>query len=146
MEEFWQDYGLALSVAVFLGSVLWFICYNDVDRKAARLRRMRGKQMEDARTAFLYQHLADIVTDGFENSVYLGKVSRQEAHEMYTWMGSRLGIRDFYPIYKSRQLLKEEIKKRLNGNVYYDANENRKVIVFPDCPGWMIRFQSHPLV
>lgn len=106
--------------------------------------------MEDARKAFLYSHLADIVTDGFENSVYLGKVSRQEAREMYTWMGSRLGIRDFYPIYRTRQLLKEELKKRLNGNIYRDSNGKRiGVVVFPDNPGWQIKFQSHhtyPLV
>lgn len=144
MEEFWQEYGLALVVGGILGSILLWVIYNDVDRKAARRRRKRGKRMEDARKAYLYQHLSDIVTEGFENSVYLGEVSRQEAHEMYTWMGKRLGIRDFYPIYKARQLLKEEIKHRLNSDVYYG-----KGIVFPDSPGWTIRFQSHrtyPLV
>lgn len=124
MEELFTEYGIVASACLgFLGMLLYFH-YGDPRRSELRLRCRRGKAMEDARRAYLYQHLADLVTDGLEDSVYTKKISRQESATLYNLLGKKLGIRDFFPIYKNREMLKQDIKRRLTDNTYFFASPN----------------------
>lgn len=145
LEEFWQNGGVALIVFLVLGAILSRVIYNDPDRKARRLRRWRGKLMEEARRAYLLSRVADHVTDGLCDDWWASRMSDTEVNGLYTEIGSKLGIKDLLPRNgrRSLALLKHQIKHRLNSDRYYFDREGHRinVVVFPDCPGWGIHFQ-----
>lgn len=138
---FLEEYWVALFTCVLVG-LLFVMLYNGPERKAQRLRLQEGKRMEDARRAYLNQLLADIITDGIDKAYLDGNISRRERADTYPWVGRRLEINDLYPRKLLQGLLKEQIDERLH-KYHWDYEGKRKgVIIFPDNPGWKIKFQA----
>lgn len=118
MEQLWEQYGVVASACLGFLVMLLYFHYGDPRRKELRLRRKRGKAMEDARRAYLYQLVADKITDGLDNAYLADLISREERYELYCWIGKELGIKDLYPRSLLKELVKKEIKQRLNGMTY----------------------------
>lgn len=140
MEEFLSEYGMILPVIVFLGFLVSYCLYIDPERVYRRELALRGKQMQDARRAYLLSRVADWVTDGSDNDYLNNQISWKERRELCTMVGNKLGIKDLWPNHGklAQTFLKKEIKHRLDSDKYYGTP-----VIFPDCPRWVIRFQAN---
>lgn len=86
---------------MFLGMLLFFIFRSP--RKGSRETEMS----EEGRKRLVKQIIADIFTDGVEDAIHKGTLTRREASDYYEKMGYMLGLTDLLP----RQLQKLNYKR-----------------------------------
>lgn len=105
-------------------------------RQLAAIWRSWRKAPEAARKARMArqkrrQHLLDkagqLITDGFEDDVAKGKVTRAEANAIYREIGVKIGIKKLLPRKRSQREVKNSILHRLFWTNFYN-----KRIRFPD--------------
>lgn len=113
--------GLSTIIALCLGAVAFAVVWDRrasirkylEHRREVRIQRglLMGKKKKAERQSFLKQLLADVVTDGFEEAWLRGKVTREEANNIYRAIGKTHGIPDLLPHMTPAQL-KSAIKGR----------------------------------
>ena len=69
-----------------------------------------GRKKKAERQAYVKQMLADIVTHGFEEAWFAGKVTRDEANNIYRALAKTHGIPDLLP-----HLTPEQLKSAIKG-------------------------------
>lgn len=82
-------------------------------RRSIRIQRglVMGRKKQLERRAYIKQMLGDIITHGFEEAWFAGKVTREEANAVYRAIGKTHGIPDLLPHLTPAQL-KAAIKGR----------------------------------
>lgn len=82
-------------------------------RRSIRIQRglVMGRKKQVERRAYIKQMLADVITHGFEEAWFAGKVTREEANAVYRAIGKTHGIPDLLPHLTQAQL-KSAIKGR----------------------------------
>lgn len=82
-------------------------------RRSIRIQRglLMGKRKKTERQAYLKQMLADVLTHGFEEAWFAGKVTVEEKNAIYRAIGKTHNIPDLIPVMTNAQL-KSAIKGR----------------------------------
>lgn len=82
-------------------------------RRSIRIQRglVMGRKKKAERQAYVKQLLADVVTHGFEEAWFAGKVTRDEANNIYRALAKTHGIPDLLP-HLTPEALKSAIKGR----------------------------------
>ena len=81
-------------------------------RRSIRIQRglVMGRKKQVERRAYIKQMLGDIITHGFEEAWFAGKVTREEANAVYRAIGKTHGIPDLLP-----HLTPEQLKSAIKG-------------------------------
>jgi hypothetical protein len=129
-QSLWEELERVLPIFaltfIFFSLVYIVDDYYDPVERQKRLEARRTKKMEERERAFLRRKVADTLTDVLENAALEGKVSWKSIQETWSWVGNRLEINDLLPKRQLREMLKHQIKQRLNAGVH------NKRIPFPD--------------
>lgn len=109
---------LGLAIVATISFAIVYIRDWNVRRTGERLAKMKRERLNEHR-----QFAADVLVNGFENAVYEGKLSRDDANYLYKNFAHQLAVWDLYPRrlepkHPNPDDLKEQIKGRLKNGAY----------------------------